>query len=354
MKVAIITDTHIGTRSDSKIFLDHQQIFFQTQFFPYLDEHGIDTVLHLGDVFDRRKYINFYTFKQAKDFFFDPLKEKNIKMHVILGNHDEFFVNTSEVNSVSLLLDAYDNINIYETEPVELTLGSLRILMCPWLTKTNTEAALKIIKNSTANILCGHFDIKGFELLRGVVSDHGFDAKTFAHFESVWSGHYHHQSQHGNIKYLGTPYEMTWADYDTRKGFHVLDTETRELTFIENPDSIFHKLTYDDLDLTMDELANLDVSKLANCYVKVLVKTRTNPYLYDIFLGKLNDAGAADIKTIEETSSGLSDIGLEELTEDIKDTKDILHTYIDQLETRLNKTKLKRVVDGLYHEAMKL
>ena len=36
MKIAIVTDMHIGARGDSKVFQDHQERFFMEVFFPYL------------------------------------------------------------------------------------------------------------------------------------------------------------------------------------------------------------------------------------------------------------------------------------------------------------------------------
>jgi DNA repair exonuclease SbcCD nuclease subunit len=353
MKLALLCDTHIGAKNDSKIFLDHQARFFEEQFFPYLKENNIDTVLHLGDVFDRRKYINFYTLKRGKEFFFDILKQNNIQMHTILGNHDTTYTTTNEVNSLALLLKEYDNIYIYENDPVELSFGSTKILMCPWIVKDAMETTFKKIKESSAHILCSHMDIKGFEMMKGIVSEHGFDYNDFNHFEEVYSGHFHHQSKYGNIRYLGAQYEMNWSDYGCKKGFHVLDTETRELTFIENCNKIFHKIEYDDTDLTIADIAQLDTSILKNCYVKVIVKNRTNPYLYDLFLNRLNESGAADIKSIEDNLN-LSNTGMTELLEEAKDTKDILHAYIDSVETNINKTSIKLIVDELYIEAMSI
>jgi DNA repair exonuclease SbcCD nuclease subunit len=353
MKVALLCDSHIGVRGDSKVFLKHQERFFNDIFFPTLEKYNVNTVLHLGDIFDRRKFVNFLTLKSGKDMFFDVLRAKNINMHAIVGNHDVYFTTTNEVNSLALLLSEYDNIHVYETEPVELSFGSTRILMCPWLIKDTNEEVLKILKNSTAPILCGHFGMKGFEMMKGVVSDHGLDHRIFQNFEAVFSGHYHHPSTYGNVHYLGAQYEMNWSDYGSRRGFYLLDTETRELTFIENPYRIHHKLDYDDTDLTIDEITNLDTSILADCYVKVMVKNRTNPYLYDMFLDRLNDCGAADVKSVED-SLNLGSISVDEMVEEAKDTKDILHSYIDNVDTKLDKKKIKSVIDELYLEAMNL
>lgn len=353
MKIALLNDTHIGCRSDSKVFLNHQKTFFNDVFFPTLEDHKVNTILHLGDIFDRRKFINFYSLKTAKEFFFDVLREKNITMHAIVGNHDIYYTTTNDVNSVSLLLQEYHNILVYENEPVELELGSSKILMCPWLTKENYQSSMQIMSSSSAHILCGHFDIKGFEMMRGIVSDHGLDHKVFSHFESVYSGHYHHPSEHGNIRYLGAQYEMNWSDYGSKRGFYLLDTETRELTFIENPYTIHHKIDYDDADLTIDEIASLDTTILKDCYVKVMVKNRTNPYLYDIFLNRLNECGAADVKTVED-SLNLGNITIDEMIQETKNTKEILHSYVDSVETKLDRQKIKSVIDELYNDAMNL
>lgn len=354
MKLAILCDTHLGCRNDSKVFLEHQETFFRDLFFPVLDERNIDTVLHLGDVFDRRKYINFFTLARSNDFFFRPLQEKNIQMHTILGNHDTFFTNTNRINAVTLLLESYSNIHVYEDEPVELKFDSTKILMCPWLTPENRKHSYKVIKKSKAHILCGHFGLKGFEMMRGIVSEHGDSHKDFSHFELVLSGHFHYPSHYGNIKYPGSQYEMNWSDFDSRRGFYLLDTETRDLEFIENPNRIHHKLEYDDEDMTIDDLASLDVSNLRNCFVKVVVKNKTNPYLYDLFINKMNDSGAADVKTIQDDLN-LYDIGdFDKMLDETQDTKDILHSYIDSVETTIDRKKIKSVIDELYQEAINL
>ena len=346
MKIALLCDTHFGIRNDSKIFLQHQKRFFEEIFFPALKEHNINTVLHLGDIFDRRKYINFNTLNEVKQFFFNELQTNNIEMHAILGNHDTFYTTTNEINSVRLLLSEYNNITIYESDPVELKFDITTIMMVPWIVKDSYNDVMQKIKDSRANILMGHFDIKGFEMMKGVVSEHGVDHKEFNRFESVFSGHYHYPSQYGNIRYLGTQYEMTWSDYGATHGFYLLDCETRDLSYVDNPNRIFHKIEYDDVDLTIDEIANLDTSMLKDCYIKVVVKNRDNPYLYDMFLNKLNDSGAADVKTVED-SLDLGSVEVDNMIEEAKDTKNILHSYIDSVDTKVDKKKVKSVVDSL-------
>jgi predicted phosphodiesterase len=59
MKIALITDTHFGARSDSIPFDNFFRKFYDNIFFPTLAQEHITSVIHLGDCFDRRKYINF-------------------------------------------------------------------------------------------------------------------------------------------------------------------------------------------------------------------------------------------------------------------------------------------------------
>jgi DNA repair exonuclease SbcCD nuclease subunit len=353
MKIAIITDMHIGVRGDSQVFLDHQETFFKNVFFPYLDNNDITTVFDLGDTFDRRKYINYQSLKRGKEFFFDELAKRNIEYHALVGNHTTYYTNTNDVNSMNLLLQEYSNFTLYQHDAVELTKGSTKFLMVPWITKSNYDSVMASIDMSDADVLCGHLEVKGFEMMRGHVCTHGLEMKRFSNFEHVWSGHFHHPSQHSNIKYLGAPYEMTWSDHNGDRGFHIFDTETKDLTKVANPYRMFHKIDYDDEDLTVDQIQDLDTSALENAYVKVIVKNRTNHYLYDLFMNKLSESGAVDIKSIDDAMN-LESVGAEEIMDETKDTKEILHQYIDGLDTKVDKQKVKTLVNELYIEAMNL
>ena len=352
-KLAIINDTHFGVRGDSLIFLDHQEKFFSDIFFPYLDEHGIKIILDLGDTFDRRKYVNFVTLKRVKNFFFDEIQKRGIEYHAVVGNHSTYFTNTNEVNSMDLLLKEYDNFHLYIHEPKELKFGSTKIMLVPWIAKENARMCYEAIEDTDANYLMGHFEIKGFEFSRGMVAEHGLDKNYFKKFEGVYSGHFHYPSEYSNIKYLGAQYEMTWIDYDGDRGFHVFDTESRNLVKIRNPHRIFHKISYDDTDMTIEDVNELDTSVLKNTFIKVIVQNRTNHYLYDLFINKLADSGAADVKTVED-SLNLESSGAVDVLDEAKDTKDILHEYIDSIETSVDKKKIKTVIDKLYVEASNL
>ena len=105
MKVAIITDTHYGARKGSAHLHDYFKLFYDNVFFPTLEKEGIDTVIHMGDIFDSRKSIDYQSLEWSKQVVFEPLRK--YKVYAITGNHDCYYKNTNNVNSPELLLNDY-------------------------------------------------------------------------------------------------------------------------------------------------------------------------------------------------------------------------------------------------------
>ncbi len=348
MKVAIITDQHFGARNDSIAFLDFFQKFYDNTFFPTIDDNGIDTVLILGDTFDRRKYVNFYALDRAKKMFFDKLEERGITVHMLAGNHDTYFKNTNEVNSPDLLLQEYSNVVVID-KPETIVVDGTSICMMPWICPENYQESLDMMQNTKAEICMGHFEIAGFAMYRGMESHDGLDKSIFEKFDLVFSGHYHHRSSDKHIHYLGNPYELTWQDYNDPRGFHLFDTDTRGLQFIPNPYRMFERLEYNDKDA---EPIDLDAIDLKNMYVKLIVLNKTDFYKFDKFIAKLYNKGCADIKIVEDMSEfNEGEIG-EEIS--LEDTVSVLTHYIDSITTDVDKEQIKTFMQGLYTEAVNI
>ena len=346
MKIAIITDQHFGARNDSIAFLDFFQKFYDNTFFPTLANNNIDTVLVLGDTFDRRKYINFYALQRAKEMFFDRLASMGISVHMLAGNHDTYFKNTNDVNSPDLLLKEYDNINVID-EPTTIEVAGTEICMMPWICPENYQQSLDVMKNTKAELCMGHFEIAGFAMYRGMESHDGLSKETFDKFDMVFSGHYHHRSDDGHIYYLGNPYELTWQDYNDPRGFHLFDLSTRKLEFITNPYTMFSRIEYNDKDQEPIDLDSLD---LKDSYVKLIVVNKTDFYKFDKFIQKLYSKGCHDIKIVED----LSEFEDGEIGEEInlEDTISVLTNYVDSVETDVDKEKIKTFMRTLYTEAV--
>lgn len=344
MKIALLTDTHFGARNDSIHFDNFFRKFYDEVFFPYLEKHQIKTVFHLGDVFDRRKYVNFHTLQSCKKYFFEPLENNGIEMFVIPGNHDTYYKNTNEINSLNLLLKQYQN--IYDVQHCEMMkFGNQEFVFIPWLCAENYDETLEFIKNHSG-VCLGHFEISGFDMFRGATNQGGMDRNLLTHFDKVLTGHFHHRSTDDNVYYLGSPYEFIWSDFDDPRGFHIYDTDTGDLTFIENPNKIFHKIYYDD----RKPLPN--TTEYNKSCVKVIVVNKQDYQKFDKFIEALYMNEVIEL-TIHEDFSEFEADALDENV-NIEDTMTLLSEYVDSVESDKDKERLKTLLKTLYVEAQNL
>lgn len=353
MKIAIITDTHWGVRNDHVAFLDNNKTFLDNTFFPYIEKNGIDTVVHLGDLVDRRKYININTARRLREDFLQPLTDRSLDVYMVAGNHDTYFKNTNEVNALREIASSYPYIKIYDKVPELVTFDNLPILLIPWICDENRKESISRIQSSNAPIAAGHLEIQGFEMYRGSIVSHGDDRSTFDRFDMVLSGHYHHRSSDGTVFYLGSHGEFTWSDYDDPRGFHILDTETRELTFIENPYKMFRKVWYNDLD---DDFLSKDIdySQFKNSIVKVIVSNKNNPLWFDKFIENIEGETPIDMQIVEDhLNLALEDDA--DIINEAESTLDIFKKYIEGVDSKsVNREKLENKIVELYNEALSI
>ena len=343
MKIAIITDQHFGARKNSKLFHDYFLKFYNDIFFPTLEKEGITTVIDMGDTFDSRKGIDFSSLKWSKDNYFGRLDQMGIELHTIVGNHTAYYKNTNDVNAISLLLNEYDNISVYP-EATEIKIDNLNILLVPWINSENEKRTLKLIENSKSPVCMGHLEFKGFKIhAGGFVMDHGTDYKLFKNFDKVFSGHYHTRSTQDNISYLGNPYEIYWNDVNDPRGFHLFDTETLELTTIDNPYRMFYTLYYDDTPHQM-----LDITQFEDKILKLIVRKKTDPKKFEQYIDKLYASNCFELKIVE----GLATVEDEEFdVEESEDTISILNRYIQEAEVDLDKSIVTNIIQDVYKEA---
>jgi DNA repair exonuclease SbcCD nuclease subunit len=348
MKVALISDTHWGIRGDNVKFLDYFNQFYSEVFFPYLDKHDIKNVVHLGDLVDRRKFINIYTAERMKSDFFVPMIDRGIDYHQIIGNHDTYYKTTNEVNS-------YMNLGVpfpAYTKATEIDFDGHLVLFVPWICDDNREHTFSMMAKTSATTVFGHLELSGFQMYKGLPSHGGMDPVSFNKFDRVFSGHYHTKSQSGNVTYLGAPCEYTWSDYNDDRGFHIFDTETLQLEYIVNPLCIFKKIVYDDTALKPSDVTKADYSQYKNSIVKVIVKNKTNPYLFDTFIDKIEATGVIELQTVEDHFN-LDSTEDFEIVDESENTIDICNKYVDSIDyPGLDKSKLKRVMMELYNEAL--
>ena len=340
MKVGLICDTHYGARKGSKHLHDHFELFYKNVFFPALEEHGVEAVIHMGDAFDSRKSIDYQSLEWSKRVVFDPLKKYDV--HMIIGNHDTYYKNTNEVNSPELLLQTYPNIKTY-SKPTEVNVGGLDILFLPWINQGNEELSLNIIKKTTCRCAMGHLELQGFRVNRQIIMEHGLESKLFEKFERVYSGHYHTRSNDGKVFYLGNPYEMYWTDVNDTRGFHIFDTETLTHTPINNPYKLFYNIYYEDTNYKL-----FNATEYESKIVKVIVRKKSNPKDFEKFIDKLHSAGVQELKIVENFDIHENE---EFEIDEEENTISILNRYIDESEFEFDKNIIKGIFQDLYRQA---
>jgi len=342
MKIAIITDQHFGARKGSKDFHAYFKKFYDNVFFPYLEEHKIDTVIDMGDTFDNRRSIDLWSIDWAKETYFDRLQEMGITLHSVVGNHTAYYKDTNEVNTINLLLKEYKNITTY-SETTSIEVGGCNILLVPWINEENKEKSLELIKASQAPVCMGHLELNGFVATAGHIMDHGMDIDPFKKFKKVYSGHYHTRSNVGNIYYLGNPYEMFWNDCEDTRGFTIFDTKTLEQMPINNPYRLFYKVYYDDHNYKL-----FNTKELKNKIVKLIVRKKTDQKQFEKFIDKLYSTGILELKIIENYVLHENE---DFVAEEDENTMSTLNRYIDDSDFECDKNIIKGILQKIYAEA---
>ena len=347
MKIALVADTHAGVRGDSDTFAQYQYKFWYDEFVPYLRSNNIKNIIHLGDITDRRKWINYKTLNGFRGLINNLSNEFDLK--VIIGNHDTFYKNTNDINSMSCLFQTptqwYDGSFQWYSEAEEIWYPGVEhpILFVPWINSENLERTLDKIEQSTAKVCMGHLNLEGFEMARGLTNTEGMDRKVFRKFDMTLSGHFHKKSHMDNIWYLGSPFEQTWIDCDEERGFHVLDTDTMELEFIPNPHKMFFKIFY-------NGTSDVNPADYANKAVKVIINQIDDQYMFSKFIEEMEAAGPWHMQIIDNTdASDMSEVEVEHI--ESKGTVELLNDYIEQTKYD-NKDEVKALMRELFDEAI--
>lgn len=344
MKIAILGDTHFGARNASPQFASYFNAFYKDIFIPYIRDNDIRTVFQLGDLFDSRKSTNHYALAEAKKNFFEEL---NCQFITLLGNHDIFYRESLSISSTELLLGEYGYIRCIG-KPVTINIDGTKIDVVPWICKENHDEVVKFIKESKSDLLFGHFEIDGFSMYRGMAAHGGLNASMFEKYELVLSGHFHTKSSAGNITYVGTPYELTWQDAGDPRGFHIFDTETRKLTFIQNPYTIHYRFEYDE-----KNGKTIDLEQVKDKFVRIVVIDKSKDAAkFETFMTAVQSAGAYEVKVVEDMTA-FKEGDIDESV-DLEDTMTLMSSYVDSVETTADKDKIKTYMKTLYVESINI
>jgi DNA repair exonuclease SbcCD nuclease subunit len=346
MRIAILGDTHFDIGNGDLYYMQYQKQFFDDVFFPTLIKNKIYHIIQTGDLFDRPKGASYESVMSVQSFFFEKIVEYGMKCVILCGNHDSTYKNTNRVNAIRSIVPDNEHFVVVDNEPIEW--GSFAIV--PWINQTNHDSMMKFLNETEKKYCVGHFEFNDFPLYKGRNATHGLNhTEIFDKFKTVFSGHYHEPSTKDNVRYVGTPYELTWADYGCSRGFEVLDTETGKIARIENPNKVHVSLDYHE-----DE--KNEIGEIAGKKVRIIIKKRTNMKTFNKYMDAVAKANPHTVNTIDKTVFVKTEVVTE--TEDGEeqtpaptvvdsDIDTIMSNFVQKMDTDFDKEKIMNELNRL-------
>ena len=339
--------------------------FFENQVFPYIIEHQIFDVISLGDVFHNRDHINAYLMQEIRERFFGWFEEHGVNLHVLCGNHDLYYKDRLTHHMFKNFAE-FSRLHYYDTV-TKVEIGDYIIAMVPWIVDRSTFSL-----PMNVDVVCGHFEIVSFPMVKGADAVKGFDPEFFKTISLIESGHFHIKSSKGNINFLGSTQQLSWNDFNEEKGFWLLK-DNFKLEFVENAVNPKHvKIIYNEVDtkveLNVYGLSGSDtvispkdaVALASNHYVKLIthsVKSQSK-------LEKLHQAMMLTSKNnykIEVIPVGeIQDVlDFSKLEENIKANASVSSTIASYVEDMpevdgIDQEMLRSILDSLYTETQQL
>jgi DNA repair exonuclease SbcCD nuclease subunit len=338
-KVACISDIHLGVHQNSQTW-HNIALDFARWFDKELKLRGIKDIIIAGDIFHNRHEIGVNTIHCAYQFF-DILKNYNIL--TITGNHDCYYKDKSDINSISIL-DGYKNVMVFK-ELKTVNLNSKVFCFCPW--------GAPVEEIPLCDVVIGHFEILNFKMNAHKVCDHGIESESLLDkTKLVITGHFHCRDHRKyangkSILYLGSPHELDFGDREQVKGFTILDTDDLSLELIENNVTPKHKkIKISDLLDSKIALENIS-EELSNNFVSLCVDRNVNEQVLSLMLSKFNQYKPKHVRTDFNIFESVQ-LSATELNEVSIDIDTALHEFVNLLDTPVPKKDILDKCIDLY------
>jgi DNA repair exonuclease SbcCD nuclease subunit len=213
-KVAAFTDIHFGLKSGSRT---HNQDCedFVTWFCKSAKEEGCETAIFLGDWHHNRSTTDVSTMNYTVSNL-EKLSQSFEKVYFILGNHDLFYKDKREINSIEFMR-LFPNII-----PINKIFTAGDVTIMPWLVGDEWQQVSKI----KSKYIFGHLELPSFYMNAMVqMPDHGLLQRThFMNQDYVFTGHFHKRQWAGNVMYIGNAFPHNYADAgDDERGMMILE-----------------------------------------------------------------------------------------------------------------------------------
>lgn len=389
-KTLVFTDQHFGVKSNSPL---RQRIgaLAVKKLLDAIDKDCIQNIVFCGDYFHQRNALTVDTLNIAYKCL--QALAKKCHVYMILGNHDLFNKNSTDVNSINIFRDNKQVIVV--DSPLEIEINSKKALLVPWLSD------LSGFNEESYDFLFGHFDISTKFLVSSYVQEHSkpkaasssialeinndsslnaLDQHSSAAEEqlgdfirlakktgTIFAGHIH-QHKEMIVKgrkfiFVGTPYEQNLGDIGCSCGYYIID-ENGEHHFIQIEGLPKH-VQFKASDILVEGVDKFDFSSARGNIVQKVYDTDL-PIEVDL---KANQK-IASFKPYEELlpdyqvqvdfTRAVDDMSHSSLVQMLKKSKfDYIRSYIEQLEDSalaaqsIEKSKLLNIMKPYYDAVTK-
>jgi DNA repair exonuclease SbcCD nuclease subunit len=341
-RVAIFSDIHIGVHQNSKFWHD-VSLEWAKWFVADIKKQGIEDVIFCGDYFHTRDEVSVDSLHFGTKLL-ELFEDLNVIM--IVGNHDCFLKDSSEVNSISPYKN-WRNITVVD-KPLQVLYKNRKINFIPWGTHLN--------EIPVADFTFGHFEISLFRMNTFALCDDGFLAEEMLQKSPVViSGHFHLKDEknydNGKIVYVGNPFQMDFNDAGSTKGYYTMELETGEMIFTENTISPKHhniSLSYLISEKTItDKVRNL----FENNLIKLKIDRRVSPDDLEFLINKFKSLRPTQFNVDYESDK--SDYDLSEEKKDFSgvDVPQAIMDFIELMDAN-NKKDLTKYTIELYQNCL--
>ena len=335
-RVALFSDLHLGIHQNSEKWLDTAYEWAKW-FVADLQKKGINTVLFGGDWFHNRTAISTNTLHKTQEIL-NLFRHADIRIHAIVGNHDCFFKDNTNIHSTNILKN-HTHVTIYD-QPTIVSFGKMDFQMCPWGT------TLEQIER--CDMLLGHFEINTFQFNSVKMCEHGYNATDLlSRTPFIWSGHFHigqrRAYQKGKIIYIGNPFVMDMHDINDAKGYYILDVDTGEYEQIINDISPQHVKIY------ASKIDDVDTRSLKGRIVKLVIDEQLNDKQLAKIAGNINQAQPFETsRDIQFKFAADVDFQVDEDATEI-DIEQMITQYVEELDIPHKKQVLAKTLE-IYKE----
>lgn len=341
-RVCCISDIHVGVHQNNALWHDIT-LDWAAWLKKDLIEKNVKDIVISGDLFHYRDEIAVNTIQVVTKIL---NMWKNFNIVLLVGNHDSYYKDRVDVNSLSIL-SGWNNITVFDRAEM-IHVFNRKLLFCPWGTRVE--------EMQPCDIMFGHFEIESFKMNQYKVCTEGVRSKDLLkNAPLIITGHFHLRDErkykNGTILYLGNPFQMDFGDVDGTKGYYLLDIKTGLYDFYENELSPKHKKIYLSKLVKYPGITD-DVKQLfTNNIVKFIVDKHISPDEIDLLLTKFSELNPISINTDYEIN--FNKFGIDEQDEvNISgiDIAEAIEEFINMLDVE-NKSELISETIELYNKS---